>query len=59
MKPRWGFAVVLALLVVCPAAAEFRRVLFAHRPPPWAEAIPFRLTPEPLILSPGDPSETY
>lgn len=39
--------------------AEFRRVLLAHLPPPWAEAIPFRLTPEPLILDPGDPFETY
>jgi hypothetical protein len=39
--------------------AEFRRVLLAHRPPPWAEAIPFRLTPEPLTLDPGDLFETY
>lgn len=39
--------------------AEFSRVLVAHRPPPWAEAIPFRLTPEPLTLDPGDPLETY
>jgi hypothetical protein len=38
--------------------AEFRQVLFAHRLPPWAEAIPFRLTPEPLTLDPGEPSET-
>ena len=38
---------------------EFRRVLFAHRPPPWAEAIPFRLSPEPLTLDPGEPFETY
>ncbi len=34
--------------------AEFRRLLLAHRPPPWAEAIPFRLTPDPLTLDPGD-----
>ena len=39
--------------------AEFRRVLFVHRPPPWAEAIPFRLTPEPLTLDPGALPETY
>ncbi len=39
--------------------AEFSQVLLAHRPPPWAEAIPFRLTPEPLTLDPGDPFETY
>lgn len=39
--------------------AEFRRVLLAHLPPPWAEAIPFRLTLEPLTLDPGEPFETY
>ena len=39
--------------------AEFRRVLLAHRPPPWAEAIPFHLIPEPLALDAGDLSETY
>lgn len=39
--------------------AEFRQVLYAHRPPPWAEAIPFRLAPEPLTLDPGDLPETY
>ncbi len=39
--------------------AEFSQVLLAHRPPPWAEAIPFHLAPEPLTLDPGDLSETY
>src|SRR3972149_2631535 len=39
--------------------AEFRQVLYPPRPPPWAEAIPFRLAPEPLALDPGDLSETY
>ncbi len=34
--------------------AEFRQVLLAHRPPAWAESIPFRLAPEPLTLDPGD-----
>ncbi|MBI4589338.1 MAG: hypothetical protein HY725_10905 [Candidatus Rokubacteria bacterium] len=33
---------------------EFRQVLLAHRLPPWADSIPFRLTPEPLTLDPGD-----
>jgi hypothetical protein len=34
--------------------AEFRRVLLAHRPPPWAEGIPFRLLPEPPAVDPGE-----
>jgi hypothetical protein len=34
--------------------AEFRRILLGHRLPAWAEAIPFRLTPEPLTLDAGD-----
>ncbi len=36
---------------------EFRRVLLAHRPPPWAESIPFHLTSEPLTLVPGDSTD--
>lgn len=34
--------------------AEFQRVLLAHRLPPWAEAIPFRLTPDPRDAFDGD-----
>lgn len=34
--------------------AGFRQVLLAHRPPGWAEAIPFRLAPDSPPLDPGD-----
>ncbi|MBI2555185.1 MAG: hypothetical protein HYV92_12410 [Candidatus Rokubacteria bacterium] len=39
--------------------AEFRQVLLAHRLPDWAESIPFRLTPDPLALDPGDLPEPH
>lgn len=39
--------------------AEFRQVLLAHRPPPWAESVPFRLTPDPLTLDSGDLPDSH
>lgn len=39
--------------------AEFRQILLADRPPPWAESVPFSLKPDPLTLDPRDSPDPY